>query len=206
MNHFYRDNIFRRLGSRKSMIEYLENHFRYFTMNSWNRSTSYANNVKIYNLPVDSNVAYDIISDDSFYREINHIIDIFDSSYNYEFQAKFNGRSGGYIVLTAGGRKESGYKSRCINCGQLNYKTVEETQSSKCGRCGDEEGRLNLSHPVYSIYTSPGVSIDDDEYFDEWDTDELKDRVELVSEFDKLCDNILDYLARCCKKGAVLYL
>lgn len=32
----------------KDMIDYLKNHFRYDTMNSWNRATSYANNVKIH--------------------------------------------------------------------------------------------------------------------------------------------------------------
>ena len=38
------------LRSRKSMTDFLVNHFRYNTMNSWNQSTSYANNVKVYNL------------------------------------------------------------------------------------------------------------------------------------------------------------
>ena len=38
------------LRSRKSMIRFLTTHFRYDTMNSWNQSTSYANNVKVYNL------------------------------------------------------------------------------------------------------------------------------------------------------------
>lgn len=38
------------MRSRKKMTEYLKNHFRYFTANSWNRSTSYACNLKIYKL------------------------------------------------------------------------------------------------------------------------------------------------------------
>lgn len=41
------------LRSRKAMIDYLEDHFRYFTMNSWNRSQSYACNLKIYKLGLD---------------------------------------------------------------------------------------------------------------------------------------------------------
>ena len=36
--------------TREEMISSLEKHFRYFTMNSWNRSTSYARNVKIRSL------------------------------------------------------------------------------------------------------------------------------------------------------------
>ena len=38
------------LTDRKAMIRFLKEHVRYFTMNSWNRSTSYANNVKFYKL------------------------------------------------------------------------------------------------------------------------------------------------------------
>lgn len=36
--------------TRKEMVNYLKNHFRYNTANSWNQSTSYARNVKVYNL------------------------------------------------------------------------------------------------------------------------------------------------------------
>jgi len=43
--HFYKKVDIRKP---KDMIDYLKNHFRYNTMNSWNRSTSYANNLKIY--------------------------------------------------------------------------------------------------------------------------------------------------------------
>lgn len=39
--------------TKKEMIEFLKNHKRYWTMNSWNGSSSYANNVKIYNLGMD---------------------------------------------------------------------------------------------------------------------------------------------------------
>ena len=35
---------------KESMIKYLRKHFRYSTMNSWNKSTSYANNIKLYNI------------------------------------------------------------------------------------------------------------------------------------------------------------
>lgn len=39
--------------SREEMTTYLAGHFRYNTMNSWNRSTSYACNMKLYNLGLD---------------------------------------------------------------------------------------------------------------------------------------------------------
>ena len=38
------------------IVSFLQNHYRYWTMNSWNRSTSYANNVKLYNLALPENI------------------------------------------------------------------------------------------------------------------------------------------------------
>ncbi len=49
--------------SRPTMTLFLTRHFRYNTMNSWNRSTSYANNVKVQNLDIPDrlrDLAYDI--------------------------------------------------------------------------------------------------------------------------------------------------
>ena len=51
--------------SREAMTGFLARHYRYNTMNSWNRSTSYANNVKIQNLDIPSelqDLAYDATS------------------------------------------------------------------------------------------------------------------------------------------------
>ncbi len=39
--------------SRAEMTAYLAGHFRYDTLRSWNRSTSYACNMKLYNLGLD---------------------------------------------------------------------------------------------------------------------------------------------------------
>ena len=50
--------------SRKAMTEYLENHFRYYTMNSWNIATSYACNLKIHSLGLEYRIVeklYDLI-------------------------------------------------------------------------------------------------------------------------------------------------
>ena len=35
---------------RETIVKFLQKHFRYNTMNSWNRSTSYANNIKLHNI------------------------------------------------------------------------------------------------------------------------------------------------------------
>lgn len=49
--------------SREAMSGFLARHYRYNTMNSWNQSTSYANNVKVPNLDVPQELqelAYDV--------------------------------------------------------------------------------------------------------------------------------------------------
>ncbi len=44
---------------RKAKIAFLKKHFRYHTMNSWNRSTSYANCIKLYNIDKPDDVDND---------------------------------------------------------------------------------------------------------------------------------------------------
>ncbi|MCX9028536.1 MAG: hypothetical protein OIN86_10200 [Candidatus Methanoperedens sp.] len=113
--------------SRVEMIAFLHGHFRYYTMNSWNRLTSYARNVKIQNLSLTKEQrsrAYDIIYAEDTFIEINERIRMFNEEHGYAYQASFNGRSGGYIVLLKGGKEPSGYRSYCARCGQMNYKAV----------------------------------------------------------------------------------
>ena len=44
------------LNKRGEMIAFLKNHFRYDTMNSWNRSMSCANNIKLYRIDKPADV------------------------------------------------------------------------------------------------------------------------------------------------------
>lgn len=81
---------------------------RYWTMNSWNRSSSLAYNLKIYNV-IDKDLqdkVYEMLELDEFYDDINELIREFDWFHNYEWQAGFNGRSGGYLVLYKGGIRD----------------------------------------------------------------------------------------------------
>jgi len=74
------------LRSRKAMIRYLSEHFRYHTMNSWNNSTSYAHNMKVYNCGLDSEVVdnlYELMETQQFYDELNRLIEYFDREHNY---------------------------------------------------------------------------------------------------------------------------
>lgn len=184
------------LRNKNEMINFLKNHFRYNTMNSWNNSTSYANNVKLYNLGLtkeQSDKAYDMMDTDDFYDDINYLLEEFGATHNYEWQVGFNGRSGGYLVLYQGGKRDTGHKSKCTKCGQLNYQTIEESGNNICGRCG-EHSRINLKHPHYQIFSYPGKPTDMNENFEDWTIVELKARVKLVQEFDQLCDDCLSTL------------
>ena len=50
---------------REVMVAYLKKHFRYNTMNSWNRSTSYANCIKLHHVDkpkdIDSDAWWEIL-------------------------------------------------------------------------------------------------------------------------------------------------
>jgi hypothetical protein len=83
----------------KQMFNFLKNHFEYWTMNSWNRLGSIANNVKLYNLNLsgDWGVAYDLLAGGE-YETINDLVQIWAEQHN-GFEVTFNGRSGGYLVL-----------------------------------------------------------------------------------------------------------
>ena len=98
------------MKTKKEMVEFLENHFRYDTMGPYNNSTSYAVNVKIYKFVPNElqDRAYELIEQGDVYDAINDELEAFAENHNYEWQIGFNGRSGGYMVLYQGGRHENG--------------------------------------------------------------------------------------------------
>jgi len=88
--------------SKKAMLEFLQKHFRYDVMNSWNGVTSYAANVKIHNgwVPAElRNAAYAMLEMREPYEDIEfaHFAEFAKNHADYEMI--FNGRQGGYIVL-----------------------------------------------------------------------------------------------------------
>ena len=184
--HLFSQRVDKR--SRAEMTAYLSGHFRYNTMNSWNRSTSYACNMKLYKLGLDRGTEdklWDIIQVPEFYERIED----FNWQHNYLWQAGWNGRSGGYLVLYQGGTKPSGYRSYCTKCGQKNYTSIAET-GNWCGVC-NEEARVDYIKPPMQIFPFPGRDVDMDEDFEDWSLYELQQRTELVQEFDRLADDIV---------------
>ncbi|RLC88981.1 MAG: hypothetical protein DRJ03_00025 [Chloroflexi bacterium] len=96
-------------SSRQAMIEFLSDHFRYDTMNSWNRSTSYAHCIKIHHdlgLPDNiKDVKWDMVFNNGWTDHLRDLLDQFDEHHDHNWQVGTNGRSGGYLVLYQGGTK-----------------------------------------------------------------------------------------------------
>lgn len=148
---------------RAKMIEYLLKHFRYFTMNSWNRVTSFANNVKLYYIGledegVDLDKAFDFLYSENpeYTIEVDMLINDFTRN-NPHISVGFNGRSGGYIVMYMCERTSDGYK------------TFPGRGYCNCNSADDLH-----------------------EYLKEASDDEVKSLFEDVKSFDTLCDEIRD--------------
>jgi len=187
------------LRSRRAMVDFLTDHFRYNTMNSWNRSTSYANNIKIYNLGLDREISdklYDLIAVDGFWSEADFLFEDFAVEHDYLWQVGINGRSDGYVVLYQGYIEPSGYKSYCTACGQRNYTSVKE-KGNVCGKCG-EAARVDYT-TTHNRVGKYHRSVDMDENFEEFSISDLRERVKLVQDFDTLTDNLIALAVNACR-------
>lgn len=189
MREFYRPVDLR---SRKAMTTFLSEHFRYNTMNSWNRSTSYAHNIKIHGLGFDKEITdklYDMTRTDEFFDRLRDLMLEFAEDHNYLWQAGMNGRSGGYLVLYQGERKPSGYKSYCPKCGQRNYASISATGNICCVCRNPSRIDYPFAHMQSHVY--PGRGTDMYEDFEDWDLYDLRNRVKLVQDFDRLADSMV---------------
>lgn len=194
------------MKSRKAMVKFLTEHFRYNTMNSWNASTSYAANLKIPRvIPRDlQDKAFELLDAEGFYDPINGLIADFDAEHGHLWQAGFNGRSGGYLVLYVGsvenitlfdfdGRPEKDIKpddrDYADHFGWLSFTEAKE--------------RGLYNKPSKRIGCFAGKSVDMGEDFADWDMDSLRERVKLVQEFDALCKDIITSTIDMCKTATV---
>ena len=158
---FYEPNV--DIASTKSMWTFLHNHYKYYTMNSWNRQKSIAHNVKLYNLKLDGDwtVAMRYLQDEAdcgcLQMYIEDEIRAFEEEHRW-YKVGFNGRSGGYLVLY----NIDNYISVLPDC--LDYDTYEDFKTE--AHCdGYRVTEFNR---------------------------ELREAVEIVREFDKLCDRLRD--------------
>ena len=165
--HFYQTGI--DITNAKSMFNYINNHFTYFTMNSWNQLKSIANNVKLYNLDLDGDYcnAIDFIFDEcdsgSLQSQINDMI------YDWErehpgYVLGFNGRSSGYLVIYNKDRDgHTNCRSIVPDC-LLGYDTYKEWKAS-------------VKESWYDECIKDYIPI-------------LRETTKVIRDFDKLCDEL----------------
>jgi hypothetical protein len=128
----------------KQMFNFLKNHFKYCTMNSWNRVTSIANNVKLHrlNLSGDWYVAYNLLINGE-YDNINWIIADWQRDHN-GYEVYFNGRSGGYLIL----------KEDDTSCGALpSFITACENYEDYKSYCKEYYGSVKANRSDLVFYT-----------------------------------------------------
>ncbi|MDD5410070.1 MAG: hypothetical protein PHF31_01425 [Methylobacter sp.] len=124
MTTFFQKKVDRR--SRSAMVGFLQGHFRYDTMSSWNRLTSYANNIKFHRLGLSSSQddkAYELLGVD-YWDDIRSPIDDFTYEQGHRYTMGLNGRSSGYLVLHDSHLELTGHLSYCPTCSQRNFKKV----------------------------------------------------------------------------------
>ena len=140
---------------------FLKNHSTYDTMNSWNGLKSIANNVKLYNLPgIDLNEALEALEEDT-YQTINSEIEEWQSVHPGYF-VYFNGRSGGYLVLTSEYHHGHVFKDEPLS--PVFFNSYDEWKKEVEEECGSLEEYRN----------------------------KLISQVKLVQEFDQLCDDLIE--------------
>ena len=171
--------------TKAEMVHYLQFHDRYWTMNSWNRSTSFAKCIKVHSLGLDRetvDACYAMLDIEDAYWDFNWVLRQFAEKYDYKYQIWQNGRSGGYLVLGQGGSRPSEYKRICNDCLQRNHKQ----STTKCGRCGSENMR---DYEGIDVFMKPGLSFGEDDDFSEWCKVDLRWLVDIVWAFDKATED-----------------
>ena len=155
------------LHSNRAMFDFLTGHFTYDTMNSWNGLRSIAHNVKLYNLPgIDYAEASQALEEDQ-YETINQTIRDWEDEHE-GYEVGFNGRSGGYLVLYSKNHHDHVFNSDSYSpCGYINSKNGYEDWKEDVRR---DWGSLKAYQPS------------------------LIKQVQLVQEFDKLCDDLIEVL------------
>lgn len=192
------------MRNREAMVAFLDGHFRYDTMNSWNRATSYANCVKIHRLDLSREQmdrAWAMLDMAEVYDALSGIMQEWAAAHEWRVHAGFNGRSSGYLVLYQGGLDYQNAKTaQCDTCGKLTW----HKQNVPCTTQGCSGTLTVLEKPRPQIVTYPGRGMDQSEDFSEWSLDQLRDRVKLVQEFDKLCDAVLAEFVYHCEAYTVV--
>lgn len=150
--------------SAKSMFNFINEHYTYYTLSSWNGLSSIANNVKVYNLKLegDWDVALSYLFDTNdvgdLQLEINMMIREWEDDHP-GYLIGFNGRSSGYLVMY----NKDNNRSIVPDC-LLGYDNYEEWKQSI---------KDSWYHECVKDYLPT-----------------LRETTQLIQSFDKLCDEI----------------
>ena len=90
--------------SAKSMFNFINEHYTYFTLNSWNQLQSIAHNVKLYNLQLEGDwcVAMDYLFSENDIGDLQFEIHMMIKDWEADhpgYLLGFNGRTSGYLVM-----------------------------------------------------------------------------------------------------------
>ncbi len=187
---FYKKGI--DITNDKQMFNFLRDHFMYYTCNSWNGLRSIANNVKIYNLNLTGDwcVALSLLEADD-YDTINMFIQDWERDHP-GYAVGFNGRSGGYLVLTNKGSARHVLPEEITD--SVDYEDYKQY-------CREYLGTVKMNRQVLVDYTKLVQSFDklcDElrEYCDylSQQTFEIVEMQKAVDEFNEQYYEDLDYL------------
>lgn len=164
---FYKKGI--DITNAKQMFEFINGHFKYWTMNSWNNLSSIANNVKVYNLKLDGkwDTALRYLTSDNdigdLQVEINCRLKDWEADHK-GYALGFNGRSGGYLVM---------YNEE--PSGRVNFRTI-----------------LPYDLDGFDNYEEWKAYLKDNGWLVKDFISTLKEYTQLIQSFDKLCDELRD--------------
>lgn len=152
------------IASTKSMWNFLKDHYTYYTMNSWNRQKSIAHNVKLYNLKLEGDwtVAMSYLFDEADSGNLQLFID--DEIRAFEEKYPY-------------------------------YKVFFNGRSGGYIVLGNSDNNGSMLPECVAGYDDYEEFKNDCKYYNENVSDyirELRDAVEIVREFDKLCDRLRD--------------
>lgn len=140
------------------------NRIRYWTMDSWNKITAPAYDLKVPNV-IDNDLqdkVLELMEAEGFYDEINALIRDFNRSTDYSYQAGFNGRSGGYLVLYNGGRTaKTIFSDKEFESEEYGHRANADGYGWKSREEAEADGLLNKT--IYKVHTYPGRGIDEKE-------------------------------------------
>jgi len=138
-------------------------------MSSWNLSKAPAYNLKVYNV-INRDLrgkVYELMDTENFYDNINFLISDFDRDNDYIWQAGFNGRSGGYLVLYRGGKGEDGsifsYPGKAIEDNEVPSEVLKKFRQLAIDIVKEVEymaKHYKIEKEVYSVEKTRQVAIE----------------------------------------------